>query len=182
VATPAVALDSGRLVGLPLHCLINAFIDMPKQRQRKRTLARELALQLLYMADENRGLAEEDVDYHLETADAPSEVTAFTRQLVLGTQSRQAQLDEIISAIAVNWKISRMSVVDRNILRMASYELLHIEDIPPKVSINEAVDLAKKYSTADSGSFVNGILDKILSRHGKGKTPGKGNPSPGAKV
>jgi N utilization substance protein B len=155
---------------------------MPKQRQRKRTLARELALQLLYVADENRGLTEEDIAYHLETADTPPEVAAFTCQLVLGTRSQLAQLDEIISSIAVNWRISRMSVVDRNILRMASYELLHIEDIPPKVSINEAVDLAKKYSTADSGSFVNGILDKILSRHGKDNAPGKGNPSPGAKA
>jgi len=155
---------------------------MPKQKQRKRTIARELALQLLYMADENRGLTEEDIADHLKTADAPPEVEAFTNQLVSGTRSALEKLDGIIASIAVNWRISRMSVIDRNILRMASYELLYVNDIPPKVSINEAVDLAKKYSTADSGSFVNGILDKILSRHGSGGTPEKSNPSPEAKV
>jgi N utilization substance protein B len=145
-------------------------------------MARELALQLLYVADENRGLSDEDIAYHFECNDAHPEVTDFARQLVSGTGANQPELDAIISEIAVNWKLSRMSVIDRNILRMASFEILHMPDIPPKVSINEAVDLAKKFSTADSGAFVNGILDKILSRHGKEKAPGKNNSSPEAKV
>lgn len=153
---------------------------MPKQRQRKRTIARELALQLLFMADENRGLSEEDIHYHFESNDAQPEVADFARMLVDGTREEQAGIDEIISGTAVNWKLSRMSVVDRNILRMASYEILHLPDIPPKVSINEAVDLAKKFSTADSGAFVNGILDKILSRHAREKKDGNPDPTPEA--
>jgi N utilization substance protein B len=71
------------------------------------------------------------------------------------------QIDEIITSCATNWQIKRMAVVDRNILRLSTYELLFLKDIPPKVSINEAVDIAKKYGDVNSGKFVNGIIDKI---------------------
>jgi N utilization substance protein B len=88
-------------------------------------------------------------------------VRLFADPLIRGAVEHREQLDEAIQRHAKNWDLHRMAVVDRNILRLAIYEMLHREDIPPIVSINEAVDIAKKFSTADSGKFVNGILDKV---------------------
>jgi N utilization substance protein B len=85
----------------------------------------------------------------------------FAEGLIRGTLEHQNELDEQIKKYARNWDLHRMAVVDRNILRLAVYEMMHRQDIPPIVSINEAVDIAKKYSTEDSGKFVNGILDKV---------------------
>ena len=85
----------------------------------------------------------------------------FAEPLIRGTLEHQAELDERIKQYAKNWDLHRMAVVDRNILRLAIYEMLYRDDIPPVVSINEAVDIAKKFSTEDSGKFVNGILDKV---------------------
>jgi N utilization substance protein B len=85
----------------------------------------------------------------------------FAEPLIRGTVERLAELDEKIVAVAKNWDLNRMAAVDRNILRLAIYEMFYRNDIPPIVSINEAVDIAKKFSTDDSGKFVNGILDKI---------------------
>jgi N utilization substance protein B len=85
----------------------------------------------------------------------------FADRLIHGVLEHRTELDARISQHAQNWDLRRMAVVDRNILRLAIYEMLHREDIPPVVSINEAVDIAKKFSTQDSGKFVNGILDKI---------------------
>ena len=91
-------------------------------------------------------------------------IQQFAEPLVRGVLEHRDALDTELSQNAANWDLDRMAGVDRNILRLAIYEMLHREDIPPVVSINEAVDLAKKYSTEDSGKFVNGILDKIKSR------------------
>ena len=85
----------------------------------------------------------------------------FAEPLIRGTVEHRNEIDEHIKNHAKNWELHRMAVVDRNILRLAIYEMLHRADIPPVVSINEAVDIAKKFSTQDSGKFVNGILDKI---------------------
>ncbi len=87
----------------------------------------------------------------------------FAEPLIRGTLEHRAEIDKLIVQYAKNWELHRMAAVDRNILRLAIYEMLHREDIPPVVSINEAVDIAKKFSTQDSGKFVNGILDKIKS-------------------
>jgi N utilization substance protein B len=83
---------------------------------------------------------------------------------VQGTFEHKEEIDRVIQAVAQNWNISRMAVVDRNVLRLATYELLHCDDIPPKVAINEAIELGKRYSTQNSGAFINGILDKIMNR------------------
>ena len=80
-----------------------------------------------------------------------------------GILEHRSGLDKTIQGIAANWEIARMPIIDRNILRLAAYEILHCEDIPRKVAINEAIDLAKKYSTKESGAFVNGILDKVVA-------------------
>jgi len=88
-------------------------------------------------------------------------VRLFAEPLIRGTLEHRDELDEIIKKHAKNWELHRIAAVDRNILRLAMFEMLHRQDIPPVVSINEAVDMAKKFSTQDSGKFVNGILDKV---------------------
>jgi len=88
-------------------------------------------------------------------------VRLFAEPLIRGALEHRDEADELIRKHAQNWELHRMAAVDRNILRLAIYEMLHREDIPPVVSINEAVDIAKKFSTQDSGKFVNGILDKV---------------------
>jgi transcription antitermination protein NusB len=88
-------------------------------------------------------------------------IRQFADPLIQGTLEHRAEADEIIKKHAKNWELHRIAAVDRNVLRLAIYEMLHRNDIPPVVSINEAVDIAKKFSTQDSGKFVNGILDKV---------------------
>jgi transcription antitermination protein NusB len=90
-----------------------------------------------------------------------AEVRLFAEPLIRGTLEHRDEADGVIKKHAINWDLHRIAAVDRNILRLAIYEMLHREDIPPVVSINEAVDIAKKFSTQDSGKFVNGILDKV---------------------
>lgn len=88
-------------------------------------------------------------------------VRLFAEPLIRGTIEHIHEADDTIARLAKNWDIHRMAVVDRNVLRLAIFEMLHRSDIPPVVSINEAVDIAKKFSTEDSGKFVNGILDRV---------------------
>jgi len=129
---------------------------------RKRTRSRELALQVLYQIDARGGDAVEQMDAFLQIEEPnEAEVHEFTRSLVNGTNDSKEAIDELLASAAENWKLHRMAIVDRNILRMAVYEMLHIEEIPAKVSINEAIELGKRYSTKQSGSFINGILDRI---------------------
>jgi N utilization substance protein B len=89
------------------------------------------------------------------------EADDFSKRLVLGVLEHFAQLDRLIEQYSENWRIDRINMIDRTILRMALYELLYCEEIPPKVTINEAIDLGKRYGSEDSGSFINGILDRI---------------------
>ena len=131
------------------------------QKIRKRTRARELAVRALYLVDVRGRAARSDAEVFIRTQTSDPDVLRFARELFEGCLERRDELDEKIAGVAENWGIHRMAVVDRNILRLGTYELMALPDIPPKVSINEAIDLAKKYSTADSGAFVNGILDKL---------------------
>ena len=100
-----------------------------------------------------------------------SETQRFARELVDGVLEHRSEIDERIKSVAENWDLARMAVVDRNVLRLGVYELVHRRDIPPKVTINEAIDLAKRYGTAESGTFVNGILDRIMSQVGLENRP-----------
>lgn len=130
---------------------------------RKRTKARELALQLLYQADVS-GVKPSELAgdfFALNAVDQETSVTSFAADLIKDISARIAELDGKISECATNWQIERMATVDRNVLRLATFELLYRPDIPPKVAINEAVELAKKFGDLESGKFVNGILDKI---------------------
>jgi transcription antitermination factor NusB len=133
---------------------------------RKRSQGRELALQMLYQMDITHEPIEKTARgfWQMEAnRDCDDAVRSFAEELVKGVLDRLAELDELIARYATNWELNRMAVVDRNILRLGAYELSGREDIPPKVSINEAVELAKKYSGVQSSKFVNGILDKIKS-------------------
>ncbi|MBI5415188.1 MAG: transcription antitermination factor NusB [Candidatus Omnitrophica bacterium] len=129
---------------------------------RKRTLAREYTLKILYQAEMMRRDIAAAAEQFWKEQDPPDEVVReFTQRLVEGVAENLATIDAKISHYAANWQIKRMAVIDRNILRLGVYELLHTTDIPPKVTINEAVELAKKFGDLESGKFVNGILDKI---------------------
>src|SRR6202012_2825260 len=152
----------------------------------KRREARERAVQFLFQHDLN---PPEDLELELATfwnsqrsasieedkgpatwggkVDLPpptaeeAETRLFAEPLIRGVLEKRDAIDEQIKKHARNWEFNRIAAVDRNIMRLAIYEMLHRDDIPPVVSINEAVDIAKKFSTQDSGKFVNGILDKV---------------------
>jgi transcription antitermination factor NusB len=128
---------------------------------RKRTRARELALQALYQIDLRKDLADTEIDQFLEKESDDTGMFNFARDLVVGCRARLDEIDASIKEVAENWDIHRMAVLDRNILRLAVYELKYLEDVPPKVTINEGVELGKRFSTASSGAFINGILDRI---------------------
>ncbi len=132
---------------------------------RKRTRARELVLQLLYQADITRSkpqdILKDFLSQQLTPEEEDPEIRRFVQEWALSIYERLADIDKKITACATNWQLDRMAAVDRNILRLAGFELLFRDDIPPKVAINEAVELAKKYGDLESGKFVNGILDKM---------------------
>lgn len=129
---------------------------------RKRTQAREAALQILYQREIRNCNAELVFDQFWQDQNPEgNDVKDYARRLVFGVDRQCAEIDQKISSYATNWQLRRMAVIDRNILRIGVFELLYTDDIPPKVSINEAVELAKKYGDLESSKFVNGILDKI---------------------
>jgi transcription antitermination factor NusB len=129
---------------------------------RRRTKARECALKVLYQTEMTKDNYDDSLGKFWEREPQEEEsVKEFAHQLIKGVKDNIKDIDEKIGKYATNWQIDRMAVVDRNILRIAAFEILYLDDIPPKVSINEAVDIAKKYGDTDSGKFVNGILDKI---------------------
>lgn len=128
----------------------------------RRRKARELALQLLYQLDvQGESSAEPHLAEFWTRHPVESDVREFTEALVRGTKEHETKIDEMISQYAENWELDRMAVVDRNILRQGIFELLWMGEVPPKVAINEALDVAKKFSTQESSRFINGILDRI---------------------
>lgn len=137
-----------------------------------RRRAREFALQALYQADLAETSAVEALNglwtgqmdgegLDEEQKPAEGEEVAFAERLVSGVVDHADELDALIEDASTNWRLPRMPIVDRNILRLATFELKHCEDIPPNVSINEAIELAKRFGTADSKAFVNGIVDRV---------------------
>ena len=131
---------------------------------KKRSRGRELALQFLYQRDLLGPELIEEAPGFLAEEEPDREARAFAQRLIGGVHEHWDGLDGTIRTVAQNWDIERMAVIDRNVLRLATFELLHCKDIPPKVTINEAIELGKRYSTANSGGFINGILDKIKSQ------------------
>jgi len=133
-----------------------------------RRLGREAALQVLYLNDVSQNQIG-DVPTPVWSADPLTPKTQeFAKNLADGALAGQSKIDSLIKKYAENWDIARMAAIDRCILRLAAYELLHELETPINVIINEAVEIAKKYSTGESGKFVNGILDKIKLERGHG--------------
>lgn len=134
---------------------------------RSRSKARSIALCLLYQIEISNTKPQEVLAANLAQEEKDPLVIDFFSQLVKGVFSQQSEIDLIIKKYAKNWEISRMAYIDRNILRLAVYELFFAKDIPPKVAINEAIELAKRYGDLDSARFVNGVLDKIYKSEEK---------------
>ncbi|MRR15600.1 MAG: transcription antitermination factor NusB [Deltaproteobacteria bacterium] len=134
-----------------------------------RRKAREVALQVLYSLNFVTLDVEKAQELFWGNFVAPKSAKEFASTLVEGTWHHREELDSLIAGCSDNWSLGRMSKVDISILRMAAYEFLYCDDIPPKVSINEAVDLGKTFGSENSGSFINGILDalnlKITKNH-----------------
>lgn len=140
-----------------------SYPEIAVESMSNRREARERVMQALYA----REIAGGDVRHFIDTLIKPHlkgdpEIFRFAESLFLRTLERNEELDEIIGRHTENWDLSRIALIDHIVLRMAIAELLTFEDIPPKVSINEAIEVAKRYSTSKSGQFINGILDAAL--------------------
>lgn len=138
----------------------------------KRRLAREIAVQSLYQIEMNGVSGEAAVDSVMEDARLDNEVgtevaelgniDAFTRELVAGVEARRTEIDQALAGYLTGWQVERLSRVDRQILRLAAYEMMFRDDVPPKVAINEAIEVAKHFGTEESGKFVNGVLGRMV--------------------
>ena len=137
---------------------------------RVRTRARELALQFLFQMDfqedDYRGELEAFLDQELGERTGSAEAKAYARRVVDGVRAHKDEIDELLREAARNWDLERMAAVDRNALRIGCWELLHTDDIPMRVALNEAIELGKRFSTEQSGAFINGILDRIRKDRG----------------
>ena len=155
-----------------------------------RRRSRELALQTLYAIDRKKGQGEqrlveeairhmkiwahegtEENDESDDNGEVSIDIETFAETLVRGVIQHLQSLDEVLGEYSTNWKVPRMALVDRNVLRLAAFELIHLKDIPPRVTLNEAIEVAKRYGSKDSGAFINGILDRIAAL--KQKSSGK---------
>lgn len=144
----------------------------------RRTRGREIALQVLYLLEQNPGVDPAVVDRFIERRLREPRVREFAHALVAGVREHQPRIDTLIAGVAENWRLDRMAAIDRNILRLGAFEMLHCPDVPPKVAINEALELAKRYSTAQSSRFVNGILDRLQAADTPESKPAELSPLP----
>jgi N utilization substance protein B len=136
----------------------------------RRRKARELALKMLYQMEVNRDTVDKALDKYTRIFPYQDDIVAYARILLTGIGKEQEKLDTYITTASEHWKISRITYVDKNILRVAIYEMLYSPEVPPKVAIDEALELAKKFGAEDSKDFVNGILDRVLRDfYGKGE-------------
>lgn len=150
----------------------------------QRRQSREIALQMLYQMEMTGEIPPRAIElfYQLVTdgeekiQDIPAPVRPFAERLVTGVYAHREEIDRRIVAASENWRLERMSIIDRNILRIAVFEMLYCLEIPPKVSINEAIDLGKTFGNPDSGAFINGILDHLLPEISSFRE--KGGPQP----
>jgi len=133
-----------------------------------RRRARETALKILYAMDLTECPVEQAIaDHYAQFGEDPS-VAEFANLLARGVARRRDEIDEAIRRVSQNWRLERMARVDRNVLRAAVFELLWVPDVPKRVTLNEAVELAKRYGAEDSGAFINGLLDRIATEVEKG--------------
>ncbi len=130
----------------------------------RRRQSREMVFKMIFQVDQGRLNVHEVIRYFTSGQKASPEVLAYAKALTLGIISDLDQIDRLITDQTHNWKFDRIAGVDRNILRLAVYELQHYPEVPGSVIMNEAIEMAKKYSTEESGGFINGILDKLKIR------------------
>ena len=136
----------------------------------QRRKSREIALQMLYQLEMTSDPPHEVVALYTEMGSSGEEgdsapsaaVRPFAEHLLTGVHLHREELDNMIASASANWRLARMSIIDRNVLRIALFEMLYCREIPPKVSVNEAIDLGKTFGSPDSGSFINGVLDNLL--------------------
>jgi len=129
-----------------------------------------VALQLLYQHELNPHVGEDTVRLFMRRRLGSEDLEQFCDRLYRGTLRHLADIDRLLAQVAENWSVERMALVDRNILRLGVYELLYEQETPPRVAIDEAIELAKRYGSAESAAFVNGILDR-LAAHRLGSPP-----------
>jgi len=127
----------------------------------RRRKSREFALKVLYQLNITKQDATTALTQFQENFLPNGEADDFLKRLVLGVTEHCPELDRLIERYSENWRLDRINLIERNLLRMALFELLYCEEIPPKVTINEAIDLGKRYGSEESGSFINGLLDRI---------------------
>jgi N utilization substance protein B len=127
-----------------------------------RRLSRELAIQFLYLTEMNEGEIENQLKSFLENNSCQKDVQLFTEEILNNIFDHKKEIDARLEKYSDNWTLSRMTVIDRNLLRMAASELMYSKTVPPKVVIDEALEIAKKFGSEDSPNFINGVLDRIL--------------------
>ena len=127
----------------------------------QRSRAREAALQLLFQRDHNPGIERSNIERFAQARLKHQDLVSFCLALYDGVVEHAADIDQRLTQAAENWRLPRMATVDRNVLRLGAYELLFVPDTPASVVLDEAIQLAQRYGSADSGAFVNGILDKL---------------------
>lgn len=128
----------------------------------RRRKARELALKMLYQLETNNEGAELALDRYCETFPYQKDVTDYAMLLLSGIKKEKEMIDGFITSASEHWKMDRIAFVDKNVMRIGVYEMLFSRDVPPKVAIDEAIEMGKKYGNGDSGDFINGVLDRIL--------------------
>jgi transcription antitermination protein NusB len=140
----------------------------------RRSRGREVALQVLYQVEQNAHVPLPEVRLFIQRRLlGDRKLCEFTEGLIAGVKEHQARIDALISEAAENWRLDRMAAIDRNILRLGAYEMMFCPEVPARVAINEALELAKRYSTAQSSRFVNGILDRVLQSQAASSRPGR---------
>ena len=127
----------------------------------RRSRAREVALQLLFQREHNPGVARAEVERFATDRLRDADLERFCLALFDGVEAQRAAIDEKLAAAAENWRLSRMPTVDRNLLRLGAFEMLHLGETPPAVVLDEVIELARRFGTADSPAFVNGVLDRL---------------------
>ncbi len=128
----------------------------------RRRKSRELALRVLYQLETNSANPQIALENYCSIFPYKQEIVSYAEQILLGVRANRVAIDGYIQEACDHWKINRIAFVDKNILRIGIYEMLFSEDVPPKVAIDESIELAKKYGNEDSGNFINGVLDRVF--------------------
>lgn len=136
----------------------------------RRSRAREVALQLLFQRDHNTGVERAALEQFVRDRLNDEGLVPFCLGLYDGVATHQADIDRRLGEAAENWRLARMAAVDRNVLRLGAFELLHQPETPPNVALDEAIELARRYGSADSPAFVNGVLDRLTRKDEGGET------------